>query len=100
MKKLLSERALAVLTAAAALAQVGLLLLVLGFASAVPAMAQDKRPNILLVLFDDAGFMDFGAYGSDSRTPTIDSLARSGVMLSRYHTSPMCGPSRAMLMKG
>jgi arylsulfatase A-like enzyme len=65
--------------------------------------AQDPepgKPNILLVLFDDVGFMDFGVYGSDTRTPNIDALARSGVMLSRYHTSPMCGPSRAMLMTG
>ncbi len=65
-----------------------------------PALAQDERPNILLVLFDDAGFMDFGAYGSHTRTPTIDALARNGVMLSRYYSSPFCGPSRAMLMTG
>ena len=64
------------------------------------AVAQNKRPNILVVLFDDVGFMDFGAYGSDSRTPTIDGLARRGTMLSRYYTSPFCGPSRAMLMTG
>ena len=68
--------------------------------SSAPIAAQDKRPNILVVLFDDVGFMDFGAYGSDSRTPTIDGLARRGTMLSRYYTSPFCGPSRAMLMTG
>lgn len=62
--------------------------------------AQDKRPNILVILFDDVGFMDFGAYGSDSRTPNIDTLATKGTMLSRYYTSPFCGPSRAMLMTG
>ena len=39
-------------------------------------LAQDTaRPNILLVLLDDAGFMDFGAYGSDTATPHIDGLA-------------------------
>jgi len=65
-----------------------------------PAEAQDTRPNILVVLFDDVGFMDFGVYGSDSRTPTIDAVARRGTMLSRYYTSPFCGPSRAMLMTG
>ena len=65
-----------------------------------PAIAQDKRPNILVVLFDDAGFMDFGAYGSDTRTPTIDSLAKKGATLSRFYASPFCGPSRAMLMTG
>ena len=65
-----------------------------------PALAQDTQPNILLVLFDDVGFMDFGAYGSDTRTPTIDELAQSGIMFSRYYSSPFCGPSRAMLMTG
>lgn len=65
-----------------------------------PALAQDARPNILIVLFDDVGFTDFGAYGSDSRTPNIDALARRGAMLSRYYTSPFCGPSRAMLVTG
>lgn len=59
-----------------------------------------ERPNILLVLLDDAGFMDFGAYGSDTRTPTIDALARSGAMFTRYYTTPLCGPSRASLMTG
>ncbi len=68
--------------------------------AAPPALAQDNRPNILLVLFDDVGFMDFGVYGSDTRTPNIDALARNGVMLSRYYSSPFCGPSRAMLMTG
>ncbi len=65
-----------------------------------PVFAQDNRPNIVLILLDDAGFMDFGVYGSDTRTPNIDGLARDGVMLSRYYTSPFCGPSRAMLMTG
>ena len=32
-------------------------------------------PNILVVLFDDVGFSDFGCYGSPIRTPTIDRLA-------------------------
>ena len=70
------------------------------------ASAQDtpdteaKRPNILLILFDDVGFMDFGVYGSNSRTPNIDRVAANGTMLTRYYTSPFCGPSRAMLMTG
>jgi len=70
-------------------------------ASAVPVIALgDERPNILLVLLDDAGFMDFGAYGGDAATPNIDTLANRGAMFSRYYSSPQCGPSRAMLMTG
>jgi arylsulfatase/uncharacterized sulfatase len=59
-----------------------------------------KRPNILLVLLDDVGFMDFGVYGSDTATPNIDKLGRSGAMLTRYYTHPLCGPSRAALLTG
>ncbi|HAJ47493.1 MAG TPA: sulfatase, partial [Alphaproteobacteria bacterium] len=43
-----------------------------------PALAQGTKPNILVVLFDDVGFMDVGAYGSDTRTPNIDALAGRG----------------------
>lgn len=68
--------------------------------TALPAAAQDTRPNILVVLFDDVGFTEFGAYGGDARTPTIDALAQSGTLFSRYYSSPFCGPSRAMLMTG
>jgi arylsulfatase/uncharacterized sulfatase len=68
--------------------------------TAIPALAQDTRPNILVVLFDDVGFTDFGAYGGDAMTPTIDMLAQSGTLFSRYYSSPFCGPSRAMLLTG
>jgi arylsulfatase/uncharacterized sulfatase len=62
--------------------------------------ADARPPNILVVLFDDVGFSGFSAYGGDERTPRIDELAERGVILSRYYTSPFCGPTRAMLMTG
>jgi len=58
------------------------------------------RPNIVLIVFDDAAFMDFGAFGGEARTPTIDALAARGVMFTNYYTSPLCSPSRAMLLTG
>jgi arylsulfatase A-like enzyme len=58
------------------------------------------RPNFVLVLVDDAAFMDFGIYGGEAQTPVIDRLARRGVMFSNYHSSPLCAPSRAMLLTG
>lgn len=64
------------------------------------ARSETKPPNILLVVLDDVGFMDIGAYGSDTATPNIDALAKSGVMFSRYYTLPLCGPSRASLLTG
>ena len=60
----------------------------------------EVRPNILLVVVDDAGFMDFGAYGSDTSTPTIDALGASGSKFTHYYTTPLCGPSRAALLTG
>lgn len=71
-----------------------------------PATAQQapvapaKRPNIILIVVDDAAFMDFGVYGGEARTPNIDRLAASGAMMTNYHTSPLCSPSRAMLLTG
>lgn len=57
-------------------------------------------PNFVLLLIDDGGFSDLGAYGGEARTPNIDALAASGAMFSNYHTSPLCAPSRAMLLTG
>ncbi|MDO8410153.1 MAG: arylsulfatase [Phenylobacterium sp.] len=66
------------------------------------ALAQPAAgpPNIVLILVDDAGYTDFGAYGSEIATPTIDALAARGVRFSNFHATPMCAPSRAMLMTG
>ncbi len=77
-----------------------LVALLIAAATALPATAQETRPNILVVLFDDVGFTGFGAYGADAATPRIDGLAQSGTLFSRYYSSPFCGPSRAMLMTG
>jgi arylsulfatase A-like enzyme len=57
-------------------------------------------PNILVVLFDDVGFSDFGCYGSQIRTPTIDRLASEGLRYSGFHTTAMCSTTRAALLTG
>ncbi|WP_339038927.1 arylsulfatase [Bradyrhizobium symbiodeficiens] len=57
-------------------------------------------PNILVVLFDDVGFSDFGCYGSAIRTPTIDRLAAEGLRYSGFHTTAMCSTTRAALLTG
>lgn len=64
------------------------------------AVPSGSRPNIVLILIDDAAFMDLGAFGGEARTPHIDALAQSGAMLVNYHTSPLCSPSRSMLLTG
>ena len=59
-----------------------------------------KRPNILLVVADDLGFTDIGAYGGEIDTPHIDNLAREGVRFSNFHTNVSCSPTRSMLLSG
>lgn len=68
-------------------------------ASPNETIAQD-RPNFVIILADDAALMDFGAYGGEAATPNIDRLAARGALFTNFHASPMCAPSRAMLMTG
>ena len=66
-----------------------------------PSVAQEEtKPNFMIILVDDAALMDFGAYGGEARTPNIDALAEKGAMFTQYRTSPLCSPSRAMLLTG
>ena len=60
----------------------------------------DERPNIVLIVADDVGFADIGAYGSEIRTPNLDALALEGMRLTNYHAAPTCGPSRSMMLTG
>ena len=72
--------------------------------STVSAQETDESrsgsPNIVILLIDDAALMDLGVYGGEARTPHIDSLAARGVMFTQFRASPMCAPSRAMLLTG
>jgi arylsulfatase A-like enzyme len=58
------------------------------------------KPNILIVLLDDVGFADFGCYGSENNTPTIDAIAQRGLRFSGFHTTAMCSTTRAALLTG
>ena len=63
-------------------------------------IADDSRPNILLIVADDLGYADLGSFGSDIQTPNLDALAETGVRFSQFHTAPYCAPTRAMLLSG
>ncbi|PZU46772.1 MAG: arylsulfatase [Sphingomonas sp.] len=65
-----------------------------------PALANASRPNFLVIVADDLGFSDIGAFGGEIDTPNIDALARSGVRFTGFHTTPTCSPTRAMLLSG
>lgn len=71
-------------------------------AAAVPvsAQAQSQKPNFVVMVIDDAALMDLGIYGGEAATPNIDALATSGAMFTQYRSSPLCSPSRAMLLTG
>ncbi|MDH4094424.1 MAG: arylsulfatase [Betaproteobacteria bacterium] len=73
-------------------------------ALAVPAigMAADapRRPNIVIILGDDLGFADTGAFGGEIRTPNIDALANNGVRFTNFYTHASCSPTRSMLLSG
>jgi arylsulfatase A-like enzyme len=59
-----------------------------------------KRPNIIIILGDDLGFADMGAFGSEIKTPNLDSLANEGVRFTQFYTHASCSPTRSMLLTG
>lgn len=75
----------------------GLVTLLLAFALGACAA---ERPNILLIVADDLGYSDLGVYGGEIDTPNLDELAHEGLRFTQFYASPMCSPSRAMLLTG
>lgn len=65
-----------------------------------PAANSEVRPNFLLIVADDLGYTDIGAYGGEIRTPNIDALAAQSVKFTNFHALPMCAPTRAVLLSG
>jgi len=59
-----------------------------------------SQPNIILVLLDDLGYSDLGAYGGEIETPHIDQLAADGLRFTQTYNAARCCPSRAALMSG
>src|SRR5688572_4275091 len=73
---------------------------VLALLWAAPAAAQTK-PNVVLIVMDDVGYGDYGAYGApDIRTPSVDRLARDGVKFTDFYAAPSCTPTRVALITG
>ncbi len=83
-------------------------LVLIAFATTFSVSAQNKKvkketskPNIIYILADDLGIGDVSCYGSDNnKTPIIDQLAKGGIRFTHGYTSPLCGPSRAMILTG
>jgi len=65
-----------------------------------PRHLPEDAPNILIVMFDDAGFGQPDTFGGEIHTPTLTRLANEGIAYNRFHTTAMCSPTRAALMTG
>ena len=70
------------------------------FCSSSLLAKERMRPNILLIVVDDMGYSDIGPFGGEVRTPSLDSLAKSGMRFTDFHTSVACSPTRSMLLSG
>ena len=64
------------------------------------ASTADTRANILLIIGDDMGFSDVGAFGSEVATPNIDALASEGLSFTNFHVGATCSPTRSLLLTG
>ena len=64
--------------------------------------AQDRKPNVIVILADDMGYAEMGCQGcKDVPTPNLDSIARNGVRFTDgYVSCPVCSPTRAGLLTG
>lgn len=79
-----------------------LFLLFAAMLPAPPVALAANRPNIVVIVADDLGYGDVGAYGSRAiTTPQLDRLAVEGIRLTDFHSSDsVCTPSRAGLLTG
>lgn len=66
----------------------------------VAVKSDTVSPNILLIVVDDMGFSDLGAFGGEIHTPNLDQLALAGMRLTNFHAAASCSPTRAMLLTG
>lgn len=62
--------------------------------------AQQKQPNVIVILADDMGFSDIGCYGGEIPTPNLDALAKNGIRLTQFYQGARCCPTRASLLTG
>jgi len=65
-----------------------------------PIGAPEGAPNVIVILLDDVGFGQTGTFGGTIPTPALDELAAEGLEYTRFHTTAICGPTRAALLTG
>ncbi|RVW11281.1 arylsulfatase [Prescottella agglutinans] len=62
--------------------------------------AAESAPNVVVIMLDDVGFGQTSTFGGLIPTPNLDKLASEGLRYNRFHTTAVCGPSRAALLTG
>ncbi len=91
-KPILVSNVLSLLTSAAALIGVS-----------GPLQAQDKKPNIIVIMGDDIGMWNIGAYHRGlmaGRTPNLDKIAKEGMLFTDYYAEASCTAGRANFVTG
>ena len=73
--------------------------------SAAPAAAQEKKPNIVMLMMDDVGWSDFGAYAGGGKalghpTPNIDRVAKEGVTFTSWYGQSSCTAGSSSFITG
>jgi hypothetical protein len=65
-----------------------------------PALAQERKPNVVFILVDNVGWGNFGVYGGTIPTPRIDKLAGEGIRFNNYNVEVQCTPSPSAIHTG
>src|SRR5579863_1076758 len=65
-----------------------------------PLRPPKGAPNVVVILLDDIGFGAPSTFGGGINMPTMDSLAKSGLRYTQFHTTALCSPTREALLTG
>jgi len=80
---------------------IALLLLPVAALQAADGPKPSRKPNLVVILIDDMGYVDIAPFGSKlNRTPNLDRMAKEGMKLTSFYAAPLCSASRAQMMTG
>ena len=75
--------------------------LLLALVTLCPVLAEQVRPNFVIIFIDDMGYGDIGPFGAKKqKTPNLDRMASEGMKLTSFYAAPVCSVSRAQLLTG
>ena len=79
-----------------------LLVLIFAFCVIATLSAEEVKrpPNVIILMADDLGWSDLGAYGGEIKTPNLDALARDGLRYTQFYNTGRCWPTRASILTG